>query len=335
MDIGVLVVESMVRGYHVYKDVWSAAVGQRLPCKQERGNPHDPYAIAVTEGSVIVGHVPREISAVCSLFLQRTGTTLLCEVTGGKRYSADLPQGGLEIPCRFIFSGPNVAINKVEKLLQCAPSSGLNKWCKHCKKDSLEERPAKKIKLEMEEKVEGRSSLDEAKWMDLDGIQLLQSDKRLLHVGRLNDKHINFAQCLLKKQFPCLEGLMLTILQTKVKKKIVCGLQIIHSRNNHWIVASTLGCEVDEIKVFDSLYTSIDEATKHVILGLSQHTHKILMEKMQIQEGFDDCGLFAIAVATALALDGSTSGFQQTKMRDHAIKCFEEKVMKPFPCNNF
>ena len=51
MDIGVLVVESMVRGYHVYKDVWSAAVGQRLPCKQERDNPHDPYAVAVMEGA--------------------------------------------------------------------------------------------------------------------------------------------------------------------------------------------------------------------------------------------------------------------------------------------
>ena len=51
MDIGVLVVESVVRGYHLYKDVWSAAVGQRLPCQQERGNPHDPYAVAVMEGA--------------------------------------------------------------------------------------------------------------------------------------------------------------------------------------------------------------------------------------------------------------------------------------------
>ena len=66
MDIGVLVVESMVRGYH---DIWSATVGQWLPCKQERGNPHDPYAIAVIEGSVIVDRVPHEISAACSLFL--------------------------------------------------------------------------------------------------------------------------------------------------------------------------------------------------------------------------------------------------------------------------
>ena len=87
MDIGVLVVESMVRGYHVYKDIWSAAVRQLLPCKQERGNPHDPYAIAVVEGSVIVGHVPHKISAVCSLFLRRIGTSLLYEVTGGKHYS--------------------------------------------------------------------------------------------------------------------------------------------------------------------------------------------------------------------------------------------------------
>ena len=38
------------------------------PCQQERGKPHDPYTVAVME-SVIVGHVPHEISAICSLFL--------------------------------------------------------------------------------------------------------------------------------------------------------------------------------------------------------------------------------------------------------------------------
>ena len=77
----------MVRDYHVYRDVWEAAVGQTLPCQREAGNPHDPYAISVTEGGTIVGHVPRAISAVCSLFLRRNGT-ILCEVTGTRRKSS-------------------------------------------------------------------------------------------------------------------------------------------------------------------------------------------------------------------------------------------------------
>ena len=38
-------VETIVRSYHVYRAIWEAAVGQVLPCQQERGNAHDPYAI--------------------------------------------------------------------------------------------------------------------------------------------------------------------------------------------------------------------------------------------------------------------------------------------------
>ena len=31
-------VETVVRGYHMYKEVWGAAVGQVLPCQQECGS---------------------------------------------------------------------------------------------------------------------------------------------------------------------------------------------------------------------------------------------------------------------------------------------------------
>ena len=87
------VVESVVRGYHVYKEIWNAIVG-RLSCQQETGTPHNLYTVAVMERDVIVVHVPWEISTVCSLFLGRHGS-ILCEV---RHYSTDLPQGGLEIP---------------------------------------------------------------------------------------------------------------------------------------------------------------------------------------------------------------------------------------------
>ena len=36
-------VEPIVRGYYIYKEIWSAAVGSTLPCLQERFNTHDIY----------------------------------------------------------------------------------------------------------------------------------------------------------------------------------------------------------------------------------------------------------------------------------------------------
>ena len=41
-------VESFVRGYDVYKEIWSAAVGSTLPCLQERFNTHNSYDIGFT-----------------------------------------------------------------------------------------------------------------------------------------------------------------------------------------------------------------------------------------------------------------------------------------------
>lgn len=95
-----------VRGYHVYHTVWSAVIGETLECIREPSNVKDRYAVAILKDDVIVGHLPRKFSLVCSLFL-RQGGTVKCTVTNGHRYSADLPQGGLEIPCLVTFK-PNI-----------------------------------------------------------------------------------------------------------------------------------------------------------------------------------------------------------------------------------
>ena len=70
------VVEAMIRGYHEYQSIWEAEVGENLTCIREPGNVRDPYAVAVTkpESSTIVGHVPRKMSAICSLFLRKGGS---------------------------------------------------------------------------------------------------------------------------------------------------------------------------------------------------------------------------------------------------------------------
>ena len=67
------VVEAMVRGYHVYQDVWDASIHEELSCVREPDNLRDPFAVAVIKSHHTVGHIPLKISSVCSLFLQRGG----------------------------------------------------------------------------------------------------------------------------------------------------------------------------------------------------------------------------------------------------------------------
>ena len=75
---------------------------QVLICEREVGNCYDTHAVAIKkniEGDrKTVGHIPRKISAICSIFIRR-GDSIVCLVDGSHRYSSDLPQGGLEIPC--------------------------------------------------------------------------------------------------------------------------------------------------------------------------------------------------------------------------------------------
>ena len=53
----------MVRGYHEYRGVWAASIGEELPCRRERGNAHDSFAVAVKKDGRVVGHIPTRISS--------------------------------------------------------------------------------------------------------------------------------------------------------------------------------------------------------------------------------------------------------------------------------
>ena len=55
---------------------------------------------------VIVGHVPKRIFALNSVFIRRGGV-IKSVVSGPRRYSADLEQVGLEIPCLLYFTTKN------------------------------------------------------------------------------------------------------------------------------------------------------------------------------------------------------------------------------------
>ena len=110
-------IDSTIRGYHVYKDIWSSFIGEVLYCRRDVRNHHDTFAVAVCKGTTVVGHVPRKISAVCYVFLGKTGATITGTVTGSRRYSHDLPQGGMEIPWVMKFAGCKVMVNNAKSIL--------------------------------------------------------------------------------------------------------------------------------------------------------------------------------------------------------------------------
>ena len=58
-----------IHGYHVYKKVWSATVGEALVCEREPKLSSDRYTVAVKNEGTIIEHLPRKLSRVCSLFL--------------------------------------------------------------------------------------------------------------------------------------------------------------------------------------------------------------------------------------------------------------------------
>jgi len=103
-------------GYQFYCNIWDAVIGKEVECVREPLNENDRYAVVVIKDDIIIGHLPRNISRVCSLFLRRGGS-IICTVTGSRRYSADLPQGGLEIPCLLLFKAQHKEIQKLKTLL--------------------------------------------------------------------------------------------------------------------------------------------------------------------------------------------------------------------------
>ena len=95
--------------------------------------------------------------------------------------------------------------------------------------DKEEVHPKKRAHVDANEVV----NLLEGWWLQIEKCILTSSDRMLLIEGKqLNDHHINFAQCLLRKQFTTVSELQLTLIQNKKQPvKIKIGLQIVYLSN--------------------------------------------------------------------------------------------------------
>ena len=138
-------------------------------------------------------------------------------------------------------------------------------------------------------------------------------DRQLIINGsELNDKHITFGLRLLKHQFKLqtytffVNGLQSTLLQqsANVSPFLAGGnaLQVIHCRQCHWCVSSTINIggtaiiDTNDVLIYDSLYNVVDENTIKLLERLFGRKIRAKMQCLQKQSGSKDCGLFALAV---------------------------------------
>ena len=119
---GVAELDSYIRGYHAYTDIWSPVVGEILLLKREPDNLVDASAVVVWKEDKIVGHVPYNIASVISQFLRRDCNKGFVQVTGNK---VNRGAGyGLEVPCTYRLYGPRPFIERITQIVQSLQERG-------------------------------------------------------------------------------------------------------------------------------------------------------------------------------------------------------------------
>ena len=114
-------------------------------------------------------------------------------------------------------------------------------------------------------------------------------------------------------------------------------LQILHNRYDHWLLVSTLGVsEGGVVLVYDSKYSHLTSHTELQIASLIHTPRSHICVKfidVPTQSGDSECGIFAIAYATALSLkeDPGKIEFAESGLRNHLYKCLKNKKMTIFP----
>ena len=221
--------DSCIRGHHISQEFWNPSIDQQLLCEKEEGNLHDPYAVAVLGvDKTILGHVPRRVSARCFLFLQQNGR-ITCKVSGPRQFSADLPKGGLEVPCTLTFSGEVKLVEKMKRLIipsNCSadiatsiPTSDLSPPVTDTltsKKETGETSSTSTEMIAISHNCDYDNSASAGPlanhWLTHDGWTLTNQDRNVVVEGaRLGDNHVNLAQTLLKDQFSNVSGLASTL----------------------------------------------------------------------------------------------------------------------------
>ena len=114
-------IDSFVKGYHEYKNIWTAKIGKTLSTEREPGNLVDKYVVCVKKNNEIVG--PLQLGkdgkfAKTVFYFLRTNEYGSCDVLI-KGKPVNLGDGdGIQVPCSLNFADRKKFIDILEKTLK-------------------------------------------------------------------------------------------------------------------------------------------------------------------------------------------------------------------------
>ena len=179
-------------------------------------------------------------------------------------------------------------------------------------------------------------------------IHLTSDDQKILQSKEawLSDRIICAGQILLKREFgDSIMGLQNTVIgQGRGVFKSVPNhqkfLQILNLAGKHWILVANIHPRTTSnanVRIYDSYKKKI--VTSRALYDIccmtrprSKNLHLDFMNVV-LQPNSSDCGLFALANASALAnnLDPVSCNWNVQEMRGHLYTCFETGRLAPFP----
>ena len=168
---------------------------------------------------------------------------------------------------------------------------------------------------------------------------LTTEDKKMITSGGwLSDEIVDAGQKLLKSMYPHIQGLQEVALGMVLSYSIAKSefIQIMNTGKHHWVTVSNINCNDEEIHVYDCASGSPTSSLLNQISSIvctPKDIIKLTYVDVQMQQGCDDCGLFAIAFATSLARGEQPGSFfyQQKAMRKHLVDCLEKQNITAFP----
>ena len=162
-------------------------------------------------------------------------------------------------------------------------------------------------------------------WIAEAELHLENSDEAILRssTGWLNDKLIDAAQLLLTEVSPVrIPGFQSVAIGIARMFDVQDGefIQILNTGEGHWVTVSAIGKEHPRVNVYyyDSMYsTASTDLQEQVASILSASCSVIILDfiNVPLQSGSSDCGLYAIANATALVMGKNPASYQYSMIR--------------------
>lgn len=122
----------------------------------------------------------------------------------------------------------------------------------------------------------------------------------------LSSDEVDAASFYISQKFPHMDGFQSSLLYQSLHQGGVAGIpfvQILNINDNHWITASNHFCGSNELCLYNSLNTIMNQQTTQKLSWLirPQAPHfDIRKPAVQIQRSSSNCWLFALAFATVL-----------------------------------